>query len=91
VSEWAPIKQYGIEGVKSEPHTWIQIKKYPLNHEPSWGNLIFVNKNKHADFKKELNKYLRVLYGNKDNLSKLKNNLKKIPGVKLIYYTLKRR
>jgi FkbM family methyltransferase len=60
ISEWAPIKEYGIEGVVSGPHTWLQFRKYPLNHEPSWGNLVFVKKNQ-INFEKTLNCYLKDL------------------------------
>jgi FkbM family methyltransferase len=91
VSEWEPIKQYGIEGVQGEPHTWIQCKEYPLNHEPSWGNLIFIKKNKLKDFKKALNYYLNILMGNMSYQSRLRIIAKKIPGFKLLYHIIKRK
>ncbi len=61
VSEWAPIKEYGIKGQKGEPHTWLQCVPYPLDHEPSWGNLIFVPKGKAQIFARTLKRYLRSL------------------------------
>jgi FkbM family methyltransferase len=61
VSEWAPIKQYGIKGQKGEPHQWLQCVPYPLDHEPSWGNLIFVPKGNEQIFERTLRKYLKSL------------------------------
>src|SRR5690606_7429513 len=51
VSEWEPIKQYGIKGQIGEPHRWIQCVKYPFDHDPSWGNLIFVPKEDESKFR----------------------------------------
>jgi FkbM family methyltransferase len=61
VSEWAPIKEYGREGVLSEPHVWIQCVPYPLDHKPAWGNLIFVAENDKDAFRKHLHQYLKNL------------------------------
>jgi len=59
VSEWAPIKEYGREGVKGEPHSWLQCVPYPLDHEPAWGNLIFVPEGDRQKFEECLQDYLR--------------------------------
>ena len=61
VSEWAPIKEYGRESVKTAPHQWLQCIPYPLDHEPAWGNLIFVPHGDEAKFTKTLVKYLQRL------------------------------
>ncbi|MEK6480098.1 FkbM family methyltransferase [Catalinimonas sp. 4WD22] len=83
VSEWAPIKEYGIQGVNSEPHTWLQCKEYPLNHDPSWGNLIFIPNERSKDFYYTYNNYLNTLKSGQS--SALRTFLKKIPGVKWFY------
>jgi FkbM family methyltransferase len=61
VSEWAPIKEYGREGVPGEPHTWLQCLPYPLDHEPAWGNLIFVPEERFAVLTEALREYIRWL------------------------------
>ncbi|MGD1859440.1 MAG: FkbM family methyltransferase [Leptolyngbyaceae cyanobacterium] len=61
VSEWAPITEYGREGVATPPHVWLQCKAYPLAHEPAWGNLIFVPEADEERFIRTLSKYLRYL------------------------------
>lgn len=67
VSEWEPIKKFGIKGESGEPHKWIQCVPYPLNHVPSWGNLIFVPKEDDSKFKLALKKYLVSLKRTKMN------------------------
>ena len=42
VSEWAEVEEYSRKGEKTIPHKHIGIGKYPLDHAPAWGNLIFV-------------------------------------------------
>src|SRR5690606_30801714 len=59
VSEWEPIVQYGIKGQIAEPHRWVQCVKYPLDHIPSWGNLIFAPEKDETNFVKTLEKYVR--------------------------------
>jgi FkbM family methyltransferase len=61
VSEWSPIKGYGVKGQASEPHQWLRCVPYPLDHEPSWGNLIFVPKDDSGKFNLTLKKYLASL------------------------------
>lgn len=54
VSEWAEVEEYSRRGVKTIPHRHIGIGRYPLDHAPVWGNLIFVK----AEREKELPKLL---------------------------------
>jgi FkbM family methyltransferase len=61
VSEWGEIKAYGIKGQAGEPHKWIQCVPYPLDHEPSWGNLIFVPEKDKEKFNDTVEKYLSAL------------------------------
>jgi len=58
VSEWEPIKEYAREGVASEAHVWVQCERYPLAHEPAWGNLFFVPEDHSAEFQNTLQRYL---------------------------------
>lgn len=58
VSEWAPIKEYGRKGEKSDPHQFLQCVPYPLDHQPAWGNLIFVRRDRLNAFEKVLSDYL---------------------------------
>ena len=57
VSEWEPIREYGVEGSKSQ-HKWIQCIPYPTDHEPAWGNLIFINNKCKEKFETILTNYL---------------------------------
>jgi len=61
VAEWAAIKEYGRKGKKTEPHQFLQCCRYPLDHEPAWGNLIFV-------LNKVLDKFEDVLFSYLVNL-----------------------
>jgi len=85
VSEWAPIKEYGIEGVRSEPHTWINISKYPLNHNPAWGNLIFIKTESDKKFQRTINRYLKRIGVKKDRLAPIKKRILRIPLTQFIY------
>lgn len=86
VSEWAPIKEYAREGVVSDPHTWLRCAPYPLDHEPAWGNLVFV---KHLDvdkFRAVLESYLsHVVQGRALTFADL---VRKIPGAVWLYRKL---
>jgi len=86
VSEWAPIKEYGREGVAGEPHTWLQCVPYPLGHDPAWGNLIFVPEQDNEKFARTLDAYLRSL--NAPTPLTLKSIIKKIPGAKALHRIL---
>lgn len=46
ISEWAEVEEYSRQGVKTVPHRHLGIGKYPLDHAPAWGNLIFVKDEK---------------------------------------------
>ena len=61
VSEWALIKEYGREGVQGDPHTWLRCRPYPLDHEPAWGNLIFMPEAAKEKFSITLDQYLIAL------------------------------
>lgn len=61
VSEWAPIKEYAKQGQATEAHQFLQCIPYPLNHQPSWGNLLFVRLDRKSDFEIVLNRYIERL------------------------------
>lgn len=89
VSEWAPIKEYGREGIRTEPHTWLQCAPYPLVHEPAWGNLIFVPNYDVDKFSTILHLYLTRLK-HMDKIERLKSGIGMIPGTKKIYRASKK-
>ena len=86
ISEWEAIKEYGREGVKSDPHVWVQCVPYPLDHQPAWGNLIFVPNQDQETFQVVLNAYLK-----KQKMANLRQTIKNIPGVQPLYNLLKGR
>ena len=90
VSEWAPIKEYGREGENGVAHKWLRCVPYPLNHEPSWGNLIFVHVADVVKFTKTLDRYIVYMDSVGPVLEFLKNLIKRVPGVKTLYRLLKR-
>ena len=90
VSEWMPIKEYGREGVKGVAHEWLQCAPYPLDHEPSWGNLIFVPSEDAVKFTKALDKYIVYMRSVGPLLGFSKKLIKRIPGMKALYRLLKR-
>lgn len=69
VSEWAPIREYGRKGIRGESHTWLSCRRYPLDHEPAWGNMIFIKKGNVPVFEKVLDDY--VSRCNRKRMSKL--------------------
>ena len=89
VSEWDVVKEYGREDKPGEPHVWLQCLPYPLDHEPAWGNLIFVPEKKSDCFAQTLVSYLRCLtiY---EKTEILRQNIRKIPGATTFYRKLKR-
>ncbi|NEO48874.1 MAG: FkbM family methyltransferase [Moorea sp. SIO4A3] len=87
VSEWEPIKEYGREGIFSEPHVWIQCVPYPLEHKPAWGNLIFVPDGDKDKFVGVLQLYLKKLKQAEISAS-IRNQIKKIPGAKGVYRSM---
>ncbi len=90
VSEWQPIKEYGREGDSNEPHVWVRCVPYPLDHEPAWGNLIFVPEDAKDKFNITLNLYIKQLK-HQERLIMLRNQIKKIPGAKSLYNFITRR
>lgn len=83
VSEWAPISEYGREGL-GDSHIWVGCAPYPLDHELAWGNLIFVPPNDIHKFSAALRRYLVRL-----TMSQFPLQLKKLPGVRSLYRLLK--
>ena len=59
VSEWAPIEEYGRGGVIPTNHVWLQCVPYPLDHEPAWGNLLFVPVRDRQKFIRSFDQWLR--------------------------------
>ncbi len=60
VSEWAEFAEYGRKGQTSS-HRFIQCRRYPLQNEPAWGNLICVPEKSTFDFEQVLTRYLGSL------------------------------
>ncbi|WP_346290811.1 FkbM family methyltransferase [Sphaerothrix gracilis] len=87
VSEWESIKEYGREGVSNHPHVWLQCVLYPLDHEPAWGNLIFIPRENQEKFSNVLNNYLKSLRFLK-KIDWLRQVVKKIPGTISIYHKI---
>lgn len=86
VSEWAPIKEYAHQGMVGDPHVWRQCVRYPIDHEPAWGNLLFVPERDLNKFELTLRDYLRFL---QRPTSKLRQFFLNTPGFKRIYCTMK--
>ncbi|NMG59557.1 FkbM family methyltransferase [Geitlerinema sp. P-1104] len=61
VSEWDKVQEYGRKQEVTKPHRFIQCRRYPLDHQPDWGNLIFVRSDRVSDFTKVLSDYLKEL------------------------------
>jgi FkbM family methyltransferase len=68
LSEWAPIIEYGRKGKKSAPHYFLQCTRYPVNHSPAWGNLIFVRDDRLKDFEKTLKSYFNPRYQKREQI-----------------------
>ncbi|QUS59968.1 FkbM family methyltransferase [Synechocystis sp. PCC 7338] len=88
VSEWDEIKEYGRQGVVQEPHTWLQCVPYPVDHQPAWGNLIFVPTNDSSKFINLLNSYLSQLE-KQQKQGVFRKLIKKIPGATYLYRSFK--
>ena len=91
VSEWEPIKEYGREGQKTPPHRWKQCIPYPVDHQPAWGNLIFVLQEDRQRCETTLSSYLADLkkLQKAQKMNQVRQTLKKIPGVKMLYNLIK--
>jgi FkbM family methyltransferase len=62
VAEWGPIVEYGRRGsVSTNQHRFLQCRPYPLDHQPAWGNLIFIPEAEKVNFVNTLSKYLNDL------------------------------
>ena len=84
VSEWAPIGEYARKGCEHEPHTWIRVKPYPLENEPSWGNLIFVKNADKSNFTSFLHAYLiRDDSPRLKRFARLRHSLSELPGSRI--------
>ncbi|MCZ6822458.1 MAG: FkbM family methyltransferase [Deltaproteobacteria bacterium] len=59
ISEWAEIIEYSRRDVRTVPHRFLRCVRYPLDHSPAWGNLIFVPEGRVDDFARTLESYLR--------------------------------
>jgi FkbM family methyltransferase len=88
VSEWAPIQEYAREGIATEPHIWLRCVPYPLDHEPAWGNLIFVPDSDREKFSKTLQAYLNNMR-TEYTTNQIKKQVAKIPGAKALYHLIK--
>lgn len=90
VSEWAPIKEYARKGIVGTPHAWLQCVPYPLNHEPAWGNLIFVLDCDKDKFRATLESYLRKVK-RAERIVRVRNRIKQVPYAMELYRLIKRR
>lgn len=90
VSVLAPIKEYRCEGGMGVGYKWLQCSSYPINHEPSWGNLIFVPATDVAKFTRTLNRYVIYIYSIGFFLDYGKKLAKRIPSAKKLYQLIKR-
>ena len=88
VSEWAPIVEYARKG-KPVSHSFLRCVTYPLDHEPSWGNLFFVLSDQVVQFRKTLSAYLSDLVLSK-KMGGLRSFLEVLPGGMALYRTLSR-
>lgn len=61
VSEWAPFSSYGKEDKSAPKHQWLNCEKYPLDHDPEWGNLIFIKPDKNVLFAEVLGQYVQSI------------------------------
>lgn len=89
VSEWAPIVEYGRKGVTTTPHRFLQCVPYPLDHDPAWGNLIFVPKARSTQFERTLSAYLEDLQ-RFSWAEGLRSFLRVLPGARPLYHALRR-
>lgn len=76
ISEWSKIKDYQIKGKKSE-HRFLKFYKYSKNikHNPSWGNIIFIQKKHSKIFEKNLKSYIYIIKEKNKEINKLKQEI----------------
>lgn len=60
ISEWAPLAEYAKKG-EGNSQTWIGYDKYPMDHEPAWGNLFFVPSGLTGRFESTIEAYCKNL------------------------------
>ena len=58
VSEWGPIVEYAREDRLIIPPKFLCCVPYPLDHDPVWGNLIFIPNDRKQHFERILPSYL---------------------------------
>ena len=58
VSEWGPIVEYAREDQLTVPSKFLRCALYPLDHNPIWGNLIFIPNDRKQHFERILSSYL---------------------------------
>lgn len=58
VSEWGPIVEYARGDRLIVPPKFLCCAPYPLDHNPIWGNLIFIPNDRKQHFKRILSSYL---------------------------------
>lgn len=92
VSEWSSGDSYASDNIRPN-YQWLGCHKYPLAHEPAWGNLIFIPTSDEEKFRNTLSAYLEELESQAEysqtiiglTKSRLKKYGKRIPGAKRIY------
>jgi FkbM family methyltransferase len=84
VSEWAPIVEYARKGEINKKHRWIRCLPYPIDHEPSWGNLFFVPTINFAKFERLLSDFLKNPPCKKrEDFAALRKIINSMPGSRL--------
>jgi len=86
VSEWKQFKEYARKGEKSNPHVWIQCGRYPLGHDPYWGNLLFVPEKAASQFEDLLERYLLSIKKDRPakRYSAIRRLVSRVPGAKFV-------
>lgn len=100
VSEWTPIQEYGRKGSKTPTAEFVRCLPYPLDGDPSWGNLIFVTENLAPEFETALADYIYRVDeinrrrssggGPSGERSMIRSIVKKIPGSVPVYRWLRK-
>jgi FkbM family methyltransferase len=87
ISEWAPIQEYAREGVEGDSHIWIACERYPLKHDPAWGNMFFVPEDHAEEFEDALQQFLASPGAAKPakRAIAVRRWISKIPGSQFIY------
>ena len=90
VFEWTPIIEYGTKD-KPNPTQFIGFSEYPLAHQASWGNLIFVPTNKANAFPHIVNNQITDMRKVSSIMTsrRWRTLVKKIPGAYVAYKAYK--